>query len=223
MIQSPSLPAQPRKRAGFSLLRKLQSVVKWRENPEQRNDRSTMMERRNKNMADQERLQAIEVALTNELREREFYLKHAERTSNDVGKAMFLQIADEELEHYERLKELHDKWAKDEKWPETVPLNVKSTDIKNVLVNMLQKVEDKPTSDTDDLDAIRTAIDFEFEAEKFYKKVRDQVTDPKEKEFFSLLCQIEREHALSLQDAEEYFTDPDAYFLKTERGGLDGV
>ena len=74
-------------------------------------------------MAGDDRLQALEVALTNEMREREFYLKNAERTSNPVGKAMFLQIADEELEHYERLKELHDKWQKKEKLPAVwVPL-----------------------------------------------------------------------------------------------------
>jgi rubrerythrin len=174
-------------------------------------------------MAGDDRLQALEVALTNEMREREFYLKNAERTSNPVGKAMFLQIADEELEHYERLKELHDKWQKKEKWPETVPLKVKNTDIKNILVNVLKKVDKETTSDTDDLQAIRKAIDFEFQAEGFYKKLREQVTDPREKEFFSLLCQIEREHALSLQDVEEFLTDPEAYYRNKEHHGLDGM
>ncbi len=174
-------------------------------------------------MADTDRLQTIEVALTNEMRERDFYLKHAERTRNEVGKAMFLQIADEELEHYERLKELHVKWSKEEKWPETVPLKVKNTSIKNVLLNVLKKVEAKPESDTDDLEAIRTAVDFEFQAEAFYRKLLDQVSDPKEKEFFSLLCQIEREHALSLQEAEEFLTDPEAYYRNKEHHGLDGM
>ncbi len=61
-------------------------------------------------MKEQENLNALEVALTNEMREREFYLKNAERTKNPVGKAMFNQIADEELEHYERLKEVHERW-----------------------------------------------------------------------------------------------------------------
>jgi rubrerythrin len=43
-----------------------------------------------------ERLDALQVALTNEMREREFYLKNAARTSNPAGKAMFQQIAAEE-------------------------------------------------------------------------------------------------------------------------------
>ena len=50
-------------------------------------------------MDDSERLSALEVALNNEKREREFYLKNAERTRNEVGRTMFLHIADEELEH----------------------------------------------------------------------------------------------------------------------------
>ena len=52
------------------------------------------------------RLNALETALNNEMRERAFYLRHAARTKNPVGRAMFQQIGDEEIEHYERLKEL---------------------------------------------------------------------------------------------------------------------
>ena len=69
-----------------------------------------------------QRLNALEVALNNELREHEFYKINAGRTKNPIGKAMFAQIAADELEHYNRLKELHARWSKEEKWPETVPL-----------------------------------------------------------------------------------------------------
>jgi rubrerythrin len=34
----------------------------------------------------EERIKALEVALNNESRERDFYLKHAERTNNSLGK-----------------------------------------------------------------------------------------------------------------------------------------
>lgn len=37
-------------------------------------------------MNEQERLNALEGALNNEMREREFYLKNAERTTNALGK-----------------------------------------------------------------------------------------------------------------------------------------
>ena len=65
------------------------------------------------------RLSALEVALNNEMREHEFYVKNAKRTRNALGKAMFQKIGEDELEHYQRLKELHQKWEKQQKWPET--------------------------------------------------------------------------------------------------------
>ena len=75
------------------------------------------------------RLNALDTALKNEMNEHHFYKKNAERTKNGVGKAMFEQIAGEELEHYERLKQLSESWKKDKKWPETIPLKVKETPV----------------------------------------------------------------------------------------------
>src|SRR3972149_10510635 len=79
------------------------------------------------------RLDALNVALANEMREHEFYLNNAKRTTNPMGEAMFQQIASEELEHYERLKQLSESWKKQEKWPETVSPRVKNTMVKSVL------------------------------------------------------------------------------------------
>ena len=174
-------------------------------------------------MDEQERLNALDVALNNEMREREFYLNNARRTKNEVGRAMFQQIADEELEHYERLKQLHETWEKSETWPETVPLKVEDTIVKDVLVDMVKKTEKMPIKDDDDLKAIRTAIDFEAKGEAYYAEIRDNVKDPREKEFFGLLSRIEHEHYLSLKDTEEYLTNPASWYVKAERHGLDGV
>jgi rubrerythrin len=173
-------------------------------------------------MDEKERLNALDVALNNEMKEREFYLKNAERTKNPVGKAMFQQIADEELEHYQRLKELHEKWKAGDKWPETVPLKVKQTVIKDVLKGVLKKVDQHAESDDDDLQAVRTAIDFEAKGVSYYTKLRDEVTDPREKAFFDLLAGIENEHYVSLKDTEEYLSDPASWYAKAEHHGLDG-
>ena len=173
-------------------------------------------------MDEKERLSALETALNNEMRERAFYLKHAARTKNPVGKAMFKQIGDEELEHYERLKDLHAKWEKQEKWPETLPLRVKDTVVKQLLMDSVKAVDVKSGGDDDDLEAIRVAIEFEAKGAKSYAMLRDSVDNPKEKAFFSLLAQIENEHYLSLKDVEEFLTDPVSYYRRMEHHGLDG-
>ena len=170
-----------------------------------------------------ERLNALQVALNNEMKEHRFYLKNAERTKNPVGKAMFNQIAGEELEHYERLKQLHENWEKAKKWPETVPLNVKNTIVKTLVKEAAKNAPAKTKGDADDLRAVRTAIEFEAKGTEYYAKLRDEVTDQKEKAFFNLLANIEREHYASLKDTEEYLTDPVSWFRKKEATGLDGA
>jgi rubrerythrin len=174
-------------------------------------------------MNEKERLNALDVALNNEMREREFYLKNAERTKNPLGKKMFKQIGDEELEHYQRLKELHQKWAKQEKWPETLPLKVKDTVVKDILMGFIKKVDQTAKGDDNDLEAVRVAIDFETKGAKFYAELRDNSSVPKEKQFFDLMSKIESEHYLSLKDTEEYFIDPQSYYRKMEHPTLDGA
>ena len=173
-------------------------------------------------MNGKERLNALDVALNNEMREREFYLKNANRTKNPLGKKMFQQIGDEELEHYERLKQLHQKWESKEKWPETVPLKVKNTVVKDILMGFIKKVDESSEREVNDLEAVRTALDFEAKGAKFYAELRDAVSDPREKQFFDLLSKIENEHYLSLKDTEEYFIDPPSWYRKAEHHTLDG-
>ena len=71
--------------------------------------------------------------------------------------------------------------------------------------------------------ALETAIDSEGEGATYYARLRDNVTDPREKAFFELLANIEHEHYVSLKDTEEYLRDPAAWFRRKERSGLDGA
>ena len=169
------------------------------------------------------RLNALEVALNNEMREHEFYLQNAERTNNPAGKAMFQQIATDELEHYERLKQLAETWGKQQKWPETIPLKVKETTVSTILQDMIKKTSRLPKGDADDLKALEAAINFEAKGVEFYAKLRDDCIDSREKDFFNLLSNIEREHYISLKDTQELMTDPSSWYQIKERTGLDGA
>ena len=172
------------------------------------------------------RLNALDIALKNEMNEHHFYKKNAERTKNTLGKAMFEQIAGEELEHYQRLKQLAESWKKDKKWPETVPLKVKETEVRSIFGRAAQaigKADAAGGGDADDMKAVREAIEFEAKGAAFYAQLRDQSTDLKEKAFFGLLANIEHEHFTSLKDTEEYFVNPGGYFQNSEKTGLDGA
>lgn len=175
-------------------------------------------------MAKDPRIDALEVALKNETTERKFYLDNASRTNNHLGKAMFIQIADDELEHYERLKEIHQIWTEKGKWPDT--LTVTRTKVRGVIRELKGKGPTSPAAapaDADDLKAVQTAIEFEANGAAFYAAMRDKCTDPKEREFFNLLADIEHEHYVSLLDAEEFLRDPEGWYRRTERHTLDGA
>lgn len=174
-------------------------------------------------MDEKQRLGALEMALENESNEREFYLKHAERTRNQLGKAMFLQIADDELEHYARLKELHQKWSAQGRWPDALDLSVKGTTIREKMRELIAQASGSPETDDDDLEALKVASAFEARGAEAYGELARGVADPREKAFFELLSGIEREHYLALKDAQEYFLDPSSWFTRRERHGLDGA
>ncbi len=173
-------------------------------------------------MDGKQRMSALEMALENESNEREFYLRHAGRTRNAFGRAMFLHIADDELEHYTRLKELHGKWSEQGRWPVAVDLTVKGTIISEKMRELIDRAAQAPETDDDDLKALKTAATFEAKGVEAYTALAQGTTDTKEKAFFELLAGIEREHYLALKDAQEYLQDPSSWFAGKERHGLDG-
>jgi rubrerythrin len=169
-----------------------------------------------------EKIKSIEVALNNESRERDFYLMHSRRTTNNMGKLMFATLAQDEDEHYKRLVELHAKLSKDGTWPETVPLTVKGSNLQNVLKDFLKKNEKDSPAEIDDKEAIKIAIAFEEKGYAFYAGLRDSVDNPEEKKFFNILAGMEKEHLLSLKDSLLYFEDPVGWFASQEKITLDG-
>lgn len=171
----------------------------------------------------QERINALETALENEMAEHEFYLTHAEKTRNIYGKMLFQKIAAEELEHHEKLKVLHKRWTKDQRWPEPIPLSVQGTQVKDFIRTLKREATEATTGNEDDLKAVRTALNFEARGRDFYARLRDGSKDLKEKDFFDLLSHIEQQHYLSLKEAEEFLIDPATWYKKKDRAGwLDG-
>jgi len=168
------------------------------------------------------RLKALEVALENERREREFYLKNSKRTSHPLGSKMFAEIADDELEHFQRIQELYRRLKEKGKWPETIPFKVKNTEVRELFKETVQTLEKSAKADVDDLDAVKIAIEFEAKGEKFYEDLAGMTEDIQEKSFYQLLSSIEREHLQSLKDTYEFFRDPEGWYRIKERLNVDG-
>lgn len=161
----------------------------------------------------------LSVALRNERSERAFYLRNAERTRNRIAKAMFRRIADDELEHYRLLNRIL-KGSKENKSGD-LPGEA-ATRVKEVLKEQILDAMKAPKTAASDLDAIRTAIDFEAKGASRYAELRDRAADPVAKRLFDLLASVEHEHFLALRELEELMTDPASWYRWRERHGLDG-
>ena len=173
-------------------------------------------------MEKRDKIEALKLALTNEEKERDFYLGHARRTRDKLGKQMFESIAADEDMHYRRLLELHKKLEERSKWPEGFSIDI-STRVIEALGRLSKEATTSPESDDDDVNAVKIAIEFEQKGEEFYTKLAEQAKDKAEKRFFSLLSSMEREHRLSLEDTLEYFTDPQGWLERKGGRHLDGA
>lgn len=162
-------------------------------------------------------LSSIQCALENELRERDFYLHHSRRTASAVGRRMFETIAAEEDEHYARLLQLHDHMRAAGTWPDSIPASVGGTRIRDVLDNLSELAREPSAADADDIAAVRTAIDFEQKAYRFYSQLRERAGSTAVAGFFELLASIELEHYRSLQDTLRYFEDPSSWYTEREK------
>lgn len=162
-------------------------------------------------------LSSIQCALENEMRERDFYLHHSRRTANAVGRRMFETIAAEEDEHYARLLQLHDHLRAAGTWPETIPAAVGGTRIRAILDHLPELAHESPAADADDIAAVRTAIDFEQNAYRFYTQLQESAGTAAVAGFFQLLASIELEHYRSLKDTLQYFEDPSSWYTEREK------
>lgn len=173
-------------------------------------------------MEQQDRMEALKLALTNEQKERDFYLAHAKRTRDALGRQMFESIAADEDEHYRRLVDLHRKLEERSKWPEGFSLDI-PTRVTEALNRLVKEATDAPESDENDVAAVTAAIEFEKKGAAFYAGLAERAKDKAEKRFFTLLSSMEREHLLSLEDTLEYFTDPHGWMERKGGRHLDGA
>ena len=169
-----------------------------------------------------DRMSSIELAIKNEQSEMEYYNGEAKRSRSPLAKSLFETLAADEREHMTRLRALHEKLTADGSWPEDVPIDVEGTNIGAVLKDVAKDQISPKDHDLDDIGALKKGIEFEAAGSKFYADLADACDNSQEKKFFTFLSQIEREHMLSMQDSLFYLEDPEGWFEKNERAGLDG-
>ena len=153
---------------------------------------------------------------------RNLYLECIKKTEHTWGKSLFQSFADDELKHIERLRETFDKLTVSEKYTEGPLPMASEKQWKNIFEKAKSKIDTVVKASSNDIDALKLAIDFEERGMKYYKKLSEESNNPLEKKFYQILAQEENRHFIILKNSCELLTDPASWFERTEKIGLDG-
>ncbi len=152
---------------------------------------------------------------------REFFLKAAEETKNSLAKEIFKNLADEELKHIKRIKEVFDSLVNSNKIPDSFP---KSENIpwKNVFREALNRFKDIVKSDMQEKEAIRLSLDFESKGFKMYDELAKKSTNELERKFFEILRDEEEGHYLIIENLQKYLENPVDWYGELEHHIFEG-
>lgn len=143
-----------------------------------------------------ERLNAVKIAVDAEREAFLFYQSAAEKSTNPRGKDMFRQLSEFEVEHYKKMIHLYLSLKRENKW--IFYAGTGEPKARNRIEGSA-----KGYATNDDIEALKAAIEKGSEAAEFYRGMAEKTDDPLGKEMFKKLVEEEETHRRLLND--QYF------------------
>jgi rubrerythrin len=159
----------------------------------------------------------FEYAMQMEVDGRNFYNEHAAKATQPELKRILLEMADDELKHYNLFKALKDGQAAEYK-EET------KTKILATLKNVFQEIQssNKDFSFGNDAKKIwEQARDVERKAEIFYREQATVVDKPNQKAALNKIADEEHRHWVTLQHVIEFIDQPSRFIADAEWSNLE--
>ena len=145
---------------------------------------------------------ALEEAIRFETDGREFFLRAAEKAKSYFAKLIFETIAEEELGHIKRVRDIYERSATSENQISTSQTLEKSN-LENIFQQAKKNINQNLITNTDEMEAIRLAIQLEIKGHEFYKRLAEEASSEFEKTFYQQLAQEESHHFSILHQVEE--------------------
>ena len=146
-----------------------------------------------------------------------FYTEAAGRTSNKVGKKMFLSIAEDEKRHLEYLTRLLNKM--EFKLERVNPMDR----IKTIFSELKDEMSARITATTDEIEVLKIAMRMEREGYDFYKRLsEDQTHEERFRELFKVLMAEEQKHYEAFSNTHSFLTDTGNWFMWSEHSIVEG-
>lgn len=141
-----------------------------------------------------EDLKAIKVGMEAEREASQVYAKAAKMTKNPLGKDMFQQLSEFEMNHYKKLQELSKSLMDKGEW-----ILYSGTSFKKRPAS-LKTDKPKGQEQMTDLGALKMAIREEKKAQAYYRSLGELTQDPRGKDMYKRLANEEALHEKILND-----------------------
>ena len=161
--------------------------------------------------------EVLEMALEMEDEGYRTYIDGARTIKNSLGKRMLERLANDELDHMKRIKEVYEAIEGKRDWDKVkVKADQESVTFQNIFDRIKneirQSTEELGSHGVDDGEIIETAINLENHAKFFYAESAKKATDKKVKEFLETLAQEEEGHYKALRNINSFMADPANWF-----------
>jgi len=145
---------------------------------------------------------ALEEAIRFEVDGQEFFLQAADKAETYLTQSIFKVLAEEELGHIQKVKEVHRRCLSSEK-EIFLPLVPEKSPLENVFQQAKREMDPKALMKTGELEAVRLALQLEIKGHDFYSRLAQEATTEFEKAFYHQLAQEESVHFSVLRQMEE--------------------
>lgn len=155
-------------------------------------------------------IKALELAINTEKTGLKTYLDFGYKTKDESGKNMFIRLATDEFEHMTILEKQRASLQDKECW---IAVKFEKSDIEKLVPEIKSKQSKiKGSEGLDQMSALRTALDMEDRAIKFYREQAQLSTDLKAKEMYERLTKMEKAHYELIQAEIDYIEKTGFWF-----------
>jgi len=166
----------------------------------------------------EEVIKLIQEAIQLEIDGRAFFDHAAQITHNELGKKMFLRLAQEEVKHLEAFSKLFSSIVKTDKWKKYVKREESKprSQVIEELASRMKKAEGKS-----EIEALSIGMELEQRAIRFFSSTAQDMSDYRAKEIFERICDEERFHYDLLQAQYDSLTHS-GFWLDSAEFQMDG-
>ena len=144
-----------------------------------------------------------------------WYSEGAEKITNSLGRRMLKRLADDELTHIKRIREIYESLTQDDlsKVKISAPKLTVFDEIFDRMKNQVDEaIEDLTEVGVDDEEIINVALELESHARFYYEAAAEKSTDKTVKDFYTMLAKEVQSHYDLLVKTNQYMANPSLFF-----------